>query len=97
MNSQARGVARIFQVVSTIFKIPLPPTTPQNNFFMFYTSSLKIKVWFINKIVALRNKRATKLFYKDIDINLKQIFFQFKLITSCSKWTGPDNYEKITQ
>ena len=75
MNSQARGVARIFQVVSTIFKIPLLPTTPQNNFFMFYTSSLKIKVWFINKIVALRNKRATKLFYKDIDINLKQIFF----------------------
>ena len=97
MNSQARGVARIFQVVSTIFKIPLPPTTPQNNFFMFYTSSLKIKVWFINKIVALRNKRVTKLFYKDIDINLKQIFFQFKLITSCSKWTGPYNNEKITQ
>ena len=97
MNSQARGVARIFQVVSTIFKIPLPPTTPQNNFFMFYISSLKIKVWFINKIVALRNKRVTKLFYKDIDINLKQIFFQFKLITSCSKWTGPYNYEKIIQ
>ena len=78
MNSQARGVARIFQVVSTIFKIPLPPTTPKNNFFMFYTSSLKIKVWFINKIVALRNKRVTKLFYKDIDINLKQIFFNLK-------------------
>ena len=75
MNSQARGVARIFQVVSTIFQIPLPPTTPKNNFFMFYTSSLKIKVWFINKIVALRNNRVTKLFYKDIDINLKQIFF----------------------
>ena len=25
-------------------------------------------VWFINKIVALRSKRITKLFYKDIDI-----------------------------
>ena len=75
MNSQATGVARIFQVVSTIFKIPLLPTTPKNNFSIFYTSSLKIKVWFINKIVALRNKRVTKLFYKDIDINFKKIFF----------------------
>ena len=36
----------------------------------------------------LRNKRIAKLFYKDIDINLKKKF-QFKPITSCSKWTGP--------
>ena len=27
--------------------------------------------WFINKIVALRNNRIAKLFYKDIDINQK--------------------------
>ena len=27
---------------------------------------------FINKIVALRNKRITKLFYTDIDINQKE-------------------------
>ena len=45
----------------------------------------------LNKIVAPRNKRIAKLFYKDININFKKKF-QFKLITSCSKWTGPYNY-----
>ena len=30
------------------------------------------KVWFINKIIVLRNKRIAKLFYKDIDINKKK-------------------------
>ena len=45
----------------------------------------------LNKIVSPRNKRIAKLFYKDININFKKKF-QFKLITSCSKWTGPYNY-----
>ena len=40
----------------------------------------------------LRNKRIAKLFYKDIDINKKK---KIQLITLCSKWTGPYNYEKI--
>ena len=31
------------------------------------------KSFFINKIVALRNKRITKLLYKDIDINPKKL------------------------
>ena len=41
------------------------------------------KLWFINKIVALRHKRIAKLFTK------------IKLITSRSKWTGPYNNERM--